>query len=189
MANLTVLYDACVLYPQNLRDLLMHIASTDLVKAKWSPHIHEEWIRNLHQRKPDIPLERLYKVRELMDSYVEDSVVTGYEPLIETLSLPDEDDRHVLAAAIVGRADLIITNNIKDFPPEYLQKFKIEAVHPDKFISDLFDLNPLIVCECVRRQRNNLKKPPRSVDEHLSKLEANSLTETVKRLRDVRDNI
>lgn len=179
---MTVLYDACVLYPQTLRDLLMHLATTDLVRAKWSKDIHDEWIRNVHKNKPDISLEKLQRVRELMDSHVLDALVSGYEPLIEGLSLPDSGDRHVLAAAIVGRADAIITLNLKHFPASSLAPFHLDALHPDDLIFSLLDFAPSVVCQCVKRQREMLKKPPRTVEEHLKRLATILLPKTVARL-------
>lgn len=122
MAKFTVIYDACVLYPQTLRDLLMHLALADLFKAKWSAQIHDEWMRNLHASKPDIPFEKLERVRDLMDAHVRDALVIGHEPLIEALSLPDPDDRHVLAAAIKCGAGGIVTTNLKDFPASALRQ-------------------------------------------------------------------
>ena len=189
MAKFTVVYDACVLYPKTLRDLLMHLATANLFKAKWSRQIHDEWMRNLHEDKPDISMESLERVRDLMDSYVLDGLVTGFEPLIEILDLPDLDDRHVLAAAIVGRADAIITFNLKHFPASALQPYGIEAIHPDKFICAQFDLKPAVVCRCVKTQREALKKPPRTVEEHLARLEAAQLPQAVALLRDFPNDI
>jgi hypothetical protein len=99
VAKFSVIYDACVLYPAPLRDLLMQLALTDLFKARWTDQIHEEWIQALlrWEKYDRIILER---TRELMDASVRDAKVSGYEELIEALVLPDPDDRHVLAAAI-----------------------------------------------------------------------------------------
>lgn len=127
----TALLDACVLYPAALRDLLMRLAVTDLYRAKWTSDIHDEWMRNLAARRPDIPRERIGRIRELMDSHVRDSIVENYAPLIAGLALPDPKDCHVLAAAIKGRADVIVTFNLKDFPDEALAPYGIEAQHPD----------------------------------------------------------
>ena len=115
MSKFTVVYDACVLYPAPLRDALMRLALTDLFKAHWTDHIHDEWINALLRAKKHSP-DSLLRARELMDRHVRDAKVYGYEPLIEGLSLPDPDDRHVLAAAIRCNANAIITFNLKDFP-------------------------------------------------------------------------
>lgn len=182
MAKFTVIYDACVLYPQALRDLLMHLALADIFKAKWSAQIHDEWMRNVRKNKPDIPFNKLERTRDLMDSYVRDGLVTNHEPLIESLSLPDPNDRHVLAAAIKCGAGGIITMNLKDFPAAELEKWDIEAIHPDDFICSQFDLHPGKVCECVKRQREMLRNPPRTVQEHLERLKTIPLPQTVEKL-------
>lgn len=94
-----------------------------------------------------------------MNAHVRDCLVTDYEPLIESLTLPDKDDRHVLAAAIKGRCDLIVTMNIKDFPAEELDKYGIEAQHPDDFIFYLMDLVPEAVVSTAKIHRAALKNP------------------------------
>jgi hypothetical protein len=103
----TALYDACVLYPAPIRDVLMHLALTDLYRARWTNDIHEEWIRSVLKNRPDLSRERLLRARDLMNSHVRDALIHDYEDLIPALSLPDPNDRHVLAAAIKGRVDVI----------------------------------------------------------------------------------
>src|SRR3990167_8164411 len=100
MTNFAVLYDACVLYPAPLRDLLMHLAITDLYRAKWTDEIHEEWINSVLSDRKDLSREYLDRTRDKMNTNVRDCLVEGYQSLIPTLNLPDADDRHVLAAAI-----------------------------------------------------------------------------------------
>ena len=104
--------------------------------------MHEEWITALLRNRPDLSREKLERTRMLMDKHAPDALVTGYEDLIEGLHLPDRDDRHVLAAAIRGRADVIVTANVRDFPADTLTPFEIEAQHPDEFIAHLLDLAP-----------------------------------------------
>jgi hypothetical protein len=104
--------------------------------------------------------------------------------LIDGLLLPDPDDRHVLAAAIRGRADVIITSNLRDFPAEILAPFGIEAQHPDQFISHLLSLSPGIVAEAARDHRESLKNPPKTIGEYMNTLEAQGLEQTVVVLRD-----
>lgn len=187
MATFTALYDACVLYPAPLRDLLMRLAITDLFRARWSNDIHEEWMRNVLADRPDLTSEQLERTRDLMNAHVRDCVVSGYEDLIEGLVLPDPDDRHVLAAAIRTRASVIVTFNLKDFPTDYLAKYGLEAQHPDDFVTHLFDLNQAAVCGAVKAQRAALKNPPKSVDELLDALGQQQLPETVGRLRPYAD--
>lgn len=114
MSHYTVLLDANVLYPAPMRDALMQLAVTDLFKAKWTADIHREWIDALLRNQNGRDRAALERTRDLMDTSVRDCLVAGYEPLIPSLELPDPDDRHVLAAAIVGRCDAIVTQNLKD---------------------------------------------------------------------------
>lgn len=182
MSKYTVVFDACVLYPAPLRDLLLRLASTTLFKAQWTDQIHDEWINALLRTgkyKPEV----LQRTRILMDAYVLDAKVTGYEPLISSLSLPDPDDRHVLAAAIRFNASAIITSNLRDFPAASLGEFGIEALHPDDFIYYQLDMAPEICCKVIREQRVALKKPPLDVDTFLERLQIQQLPKTVSRLR------
>lgn len=187
MANFTAIYDACVLYPAPLRDLLMHLALSELFRAKWTNAIHDEWIRSLLKDRPDLTRGQLERTRALMNVHVRDCLVTNYEDLIPSLVLPDPDDRHVLAAAIQGRADAIVTFNLADFPADALARYNIEARHPDDFIVRLLDLAPGTVCAVVKRLRENLHNPPKSADELLATFESQGLPQTVARLRQFLD--
>lgn len=135
-----VLFDACVLYPAPVRDLIIELAIADLYRAKWSNRIHDEWINSLGNNRPDLSREKLEKTRQLINESIDDSLVEGYETLAEILDLPDRDDRHVLAAAIKAQAQIIVTYNIKDFPANRLDAFGIEAQHPDDFFLNQCDL-------------------------------------------------
>lgn len=183
MSQFTAIFDACVLYPAPLRDLLMHLALTDLFRAKWTNAIHEEWISSVLRNRPDLSRQQLERTRQLMNAHVRDCLVTDFEDLIPVLSLPDPDDRHVLAAAIRSRADVIVTFNLSDFPSRTLKKWGIEAQHPDDFINHLLDLDTELVCAAARTQRKSLKNPPLSVDDFLDRLEWQGLTQTVGELR------
>lgn len=185
MAEYTALFDACVLYPFQLRDLLLHLSRTDLFRAKWTNDIHDEWIRSLVKNGGD--LKKLERTRRLMDQAVPDCLVTGYERLIDSLTLPDRNDRHVLAAAIKADADVIVTTNLRHFPQAILAKFDIEAQHPDDFVVCQLDLDEAEVLAAVKRQRAALRKPPLSIDEFLRSLERVQLPMTVERLRPFSD--
>jgi len=115
----TAVYDACVLYPAPLRDFLMWLALSGRFRARWSLEIHNEWKRNLLKNRPDLTTEQLDRTSDLMDQAIPDACVYGYERLIEGLTLPDVDDRHVLAAAIRCNASVIVTFNQKDFPDDW----------------------------------------------------------------------
>jgi hypothetical protein len=185
--NYTALLDACVLYPAPLRDLLLSIAVTDLFRARWTDQIHEEWIAALVKEGRD--RSRLERTRKVMDTAVPDCLVKGYEGIIDSLVLPDKKDRHVLAAAIVGGADVIVTFNLSDFPAKALEPYDIEAQHPDDFLICQLDLSEELVLEAVRAQRARLKKPAYSVEEFLLTLSKQSLPQTVERLKKARHQI
>ena len=132
--RVTAFLDASVLYSAPLRDLLMHLAMRDLFLARWSDRVHEEWITALLRNRSDLTPERLARTRRLMDDNIDDALVRGYEPIVDQLTLPDPNDRHVLAAAIHGGASVIVTVNLRDFPTNILTTHGIEAQHPDTFI-------------------------------------------------------
>lgn len=169
MASFTVVYDACVLYPAAVRDLVVELARTGLLRAKWTARIHAEWINAVVRDRPELDRARLERVAELMNSAVLDCLVTGFESLEAGLtSLPDHDDRHVVAAAIHCGAQEIVTFNLRHFPEAALLPYGIRAVHPDLFVEHLLDLNAEAVCEAVRRIRRRLVNPPRSAQEMIA---------------------
>ncbi len=183
MANFTVVYDANVLYPAPLRDFLMRLALTDLFRARWSEDIHDEWMRKVLESRPDLKREQLERTRELMNQHVHDCLVEDYQNLTSSLELPDPDDRHVLAAAIRANASVIVTFNLKDFPPQHVAQYGIEAQHPDDFLTHLIDLNQARVCAAAEEQRKSLRNPPKSVDEFLDILIRQGLPQTVMLLK------
>ena len=137
-----VVYDANVLYHSYQRSLLIEVAQAGLVRARWTEQILDEVFRNLKKNRPDLSPARLDRTRELMNGAIRDVLVTGYEPLIGALDLPDPGDRHVRAAAIKVGAQTIVTNNLKDFPADRLAAWDIEASSADDFLHAMVDLNP-----------------------------------------------
>lgn len=178
-----------MLYPAPLRDLLMGLAGAGLFRARWTDEIHNEWIENLLENEPQRQRAKLERTRDLMNAAVLDCLVTGYEELIPALTLPDPGDRHVLAAAIRGRADVIVTYNLKHFPDSVLSGYGIAAQHPDEFVSNLIGLDAEGVYTAVKEQRARLKNPPKSAEEFLETLEKQSLAQTVAHLRKALDLI
>ena len=183
MSSYTALLDANVLYPAPVRDLLLQLAVTDLYKARWTAHIHREWIDNLLKNEPHRKRADLERTRDLMDNATRDALVTGYQSLIESLTLPDPDDRHVLAAAIVGRCDVIVSTNLKDFPESALEPFGIDAQHPDEFLCNHLHLAQGLFCSCVQKVRRRLTKPRYTVEEYLQNLTRSGLVATAAELR------
>ena len=177
-----VVLDACVLYPSFLRDLLIRLGLTGLYQPKWSATIEDEWQRNLLANRTDLTPEQIQHTAALMNKAVPDAMITGFEPLIDSVDLPDVDDRHVVAASVRSNSEIIVTFNLKDFPAPALNAFGIEALHPDDFVMDLFDLNRALVLSAVTTQRSNLRRPPMSVDEYLEALLRQGMAQTVKEL-------
>jgi hypothetical protein len=160
----------------------MELAATGLFRARWTDRIHEEWIGNLLRDRPSLKREQLERTRDLMNQTVPDCLIEGYEDLIEALTLPDRNDRHVVAAAIRGGCDAIITTNLKDFPKNALSKYDIEAQHPDEFIYSQFDLHIASVVLSAQRCRARLKNPPKTAGEYISTLEQLGLVLTATEL-------
>ncbi len=184
MAAFTAFYDASVLYGSTLRNLLMHLALTGLFRARWSAGVHEEWTTALLRNRPDLSRENLERTRMLMDKHAEDALVTGYEDLIDGLHLPDPNDRHVLAAAIRGRASVIVTFNMRHFPAEILTPLEIEAQHPDDFVMHLWDLSAGSVLAAATRHRESLKNPMKAPVEYVAMLQKEGLNATAAILSD-----
>jgi predicted nucleic acid-binding protein len=180
---ISVVYDACVLYPAPLRDLLLSLAKAKAVFPFWSEEIRDEWIGSLLRKRPNLE-ERQKRTRREMDIHFPDSLVRGYESITPTLQLPDPKDCHVLAAAIHAKAEYIVTFNLKDFPQTILAVYNIEAVLPDDFVLRLIQENPNRVMEAVKNHRLRLVHPPKTPDEYLATLEKQGLTKTVAFLRE-----
>ncbi|WP_183066600.1 PIN domain-containing protein [Streptomyces sp. gCLA4] len=178
-----VVYDACVLYPSTLRDLLIRIAQAGLVQAKWTERILDEVFANLQANRPELDPARLTRTRELMVRAVRDCLIKDYEALESALDLPDVDDRHVLAAAVKSRAQLIVTNNLRDFPGETLRTWNVEAVSADDFVLAQIDLDRQRVFASVQQIADSWRNPPGVAGDVLDRLERDGLLESAAALR------
>jgi predicted nucleic acid-binding protein len=169
-------YDADVLYPNTLRDLLIRIAQLpNLVQAKWTDQILDEMTRALQKNRPDISDEKVSRLRELMNAAVRDCLVTGHEPLIPVLELPDPDDRHVLAAAIKINAQLIVTRNLRHFPASKLAPWGVKAKSPDDFVRDQIGIDRQAVWACIQQIVDSRTRHPVTADDVLGELARSGL--------------
>jgi predicted nucleic acid-binding protein len=186
MPPLRALLDANVLYPAELRSFLLYLAVAELYQPKWSEEIHEEWISSLLANRLDLTRNQLERTRELMQKAAPDALVTGYAALMPRLALPDPGDRHILAAAIKGRAAVIVTKNLKDFPPGALAPFGIQAQSPDAFCLRLLQQSGIEVQQAAEQHRLSLKNPAKTRAEYLDTLASQGLLQTVETLRNSR---
>lgn len=157
----TALLDACVLYPMAVCDALMGVAATGIYAAKWTQRIDDEWMRSL-ERQRGLPPGALHIRRNAMHAACPDweVPVDAWQPLEAGIArLPDPNDRHVLAAAIAGHADCIVTANLKDFPAAAVGPLGIEVLHPDTFLVAQLDLDPLKVLPAFKAMRERLRNP------------------------------
>lgn len=161
----------------------MRLAVHELIQAKWSEKIHEEWMTAVLRERPDLTRQQLERTRQLMDLHAGDCLVSGYEWRIENLSLPDENDRHVLAAAIEAEADAIVTWNLSDFPQATLAAQGIERWTPDDLLMHLLAINEDAIVKLMHEHRAVLKNPPKSAAEYLETLEQQRLSRSVQVLR------
>jgi hypothetical protein len=176
-------FDACILYPFHLRNVIVQAAVDRLVHARWTDEIHDEWMRNLVANVPNLSVERLNATKQLMAIALPDAMILGYERHIETISLPDPDDRHVVAAAIEAKATHILTWNLRHFPARVLKAYGLVRQTPDAFLADLYDQVPQLLLASLANARRNLSKSGLSAEEFLNMLREQKLTQLQKRLR------
>lgn len=186
-----VVYDACVLHSAALRDFLLRLAGTELFQAKWSERIIEEVIASVvarqKQRGRPITEEQADHLAEMMRRGVPDSVVERSDRLEDGIELPDPDDRHVVAVAIRSGAQVIVTDNLADFPDVVLAPLGLEALSADRFVLSVFDLpgGEIAVLRALESQAAALSRPPRSVAEIVAGLEHAGLVASAVRMRDL----
>lgn len=181
----TVVYDACVLYPVRLRDFLLRAGYTPQLnlRARTSATILDELGRALVDNEA-MPADRWAPHRNQIVGAIENFLVEGYGQLVDSISLPDVNDRHVVAAAIRCQAQAIVTFNLKDFPARALDDFDIEAIHPDDFCVSLIEQSAVACVELIHQQLSALTRPPISLDELTRRFERMGLQLTAGRLRD-----
>ncbi|QIM48112.1 PIN domain-containing protein [Pusillimonas sp. DMV24BSW_D] len=186
----TALLDACVLYPLAMADSLMSLATAGFFAAKWTTRIEDEWVRAIERNRPDL-VGKLNVRRDAMREAVPDWEIpeSAWSQLFHGVVLPDPNDRHVLSAAIAGHVDCIVTSNLQDFPASVLMEFELEAVDPDTFIVNQWDLDPVNAIAAFKRMRQRRRKPGSTPAEFADALERGGLPTTAGRLRDASELI
>lgn len=142
-------YDANALFAKHTRYLLLGFAVYGVVQARWSARLLEETAASLAGKLRGDSLEDLGHFIKTETDLIRDGLVSGYEHWLPSLSLPDDGDLHVLAAAIESGATAIVTDNLRDFPLEALDPWGIVAVEPDAFLLQCIDANPVLAVRLV----------------------------------------
>jgi hypothetical protein len=186
VAPLIAVCDANVLYSIVLTDLILSLGSADLFYPRWTARIHDEWSSNLAADRPDLDPTKIARRRQQMDAAIDDCLIEGYEHLIPGLTLPDKDDVHVLAAAIHGGAQIILTYNQRHFPKKALAPFGLTAPHPDDFLTGLLEHHTTEVEAVIGEMRARKKKPAMSWEKMLRKIENQRLPKFTAKLRATR---
>lgn len=178
----TVVLDACVLYPAPVRDILLSLAHQGLFRARWTQTINDEWLRNVIIDRPELNPANLEATVKQMAQAIPDALIVGYEKFASTIELPDPDDRHVVAAALVGHADAIVTFNLRDFPSRVLEPLGLEAQHPDDFVVNQLHLSLTEALKAVKAQRLRLQNPAQLPSQLLNTFERCGLPQTASLL-------
>lgn len=159
MGRFSALLDACVLVPVALADTLLRLAEADLYRPLWSQLILDEMVTTIEDIHPALSGGPARRRAQTMDRAFDDARVRGWEPLVEGIALPDQGDRHVVAAAVRGQADLIVTANLSDFPATCLEPLGLEAQSPDDFLLNQLDLDPDVVIATLHAQAAAARRP------------------------------
>ena len=169
------LLDTSVLWPSLQRDFLLSLAVEGLYRPLWSSEILAELeyheTRKLVNRgeQPDAAAARARQLIDQMTTAFDDSLVESWEPYDGTFNLPDPDDEHVAAAALVGGAGAIVTDNLKDFPIANVPAH-IKVLSPAEFAADTVAVSPDIALRAVRTMTSRYSKPPLTTEDVLSRL-------------------
>ena len=177
------LLDANVLYAAPVRDIFLQLTVNGLFRVRWTERIHSEWLSALLRERRGFDRAKLERTRALMNRAAPDCLIVGYEALASTLRLPDPNDTHVLAAAIVGECDTIVTENAADFPGEIVARHGIVMSSPDNFLIRHLESASAEFCEAAKTIRGRLRNPPLTVEQYLANLGRSGLVETASALQ------
>jgi Cu2+-containing amine oxidase len=146
------------------------MAETGVFRVLWNPEILDEMARNVIENNPRLDPDVVNRMVDDMNRAFPDALVTGYETLASTMT-NDPKDRHVLAAAVMGRADVVVTNNLRHFPASARDPYGIDAQDADTFLTNQFELAREEAVEMLRRWSEDLHNPPLTPNQILNILE------------------
>lgn len=170
MTKPVVVLDACVLVPIRLATTLLWLAEAGLFQPMWSEQILDEVRRNL-PKVGVAPDKATHRVAMMRSAFEHEAMVEGFEDLLDGLTC-DFKDRHVLAAAIRGGAETILTYNLSDFPESSVSPHDVAVQHPDAFLTQLLAEESEVVMEVLKHQMAARRSPPETVRDFLAALTA-----------------
>jgi len=184
----TAFVDACVLASALKRNLILSLAEAELYRVRWSQRVIDETeqaiARMLVDRGVPDAKERAGRACKTMTRAFDDAMVEQYEALQRgLLALPDPGDAHVLAAAVKTRADVIVTDNLKDFPAELLEPYGIEPKSADDFVADAIDLHRDTALMAIERMRLRFRRPPKSPQQLAAALRREGMAQTAELIK------
>lgn len=165
----SVVLDACVLYPISLRDTLLNLAEAGCFRVLWTEEILAETSRNIVEDTPGLSAEHLDKTFAAMRRAFPEAMVEGYVHLIDSMTNHPKD-RHVLAAAVAASAEMIVTFNTRDFPDSACDQFGVAVLTPDAFLSEIIDARAQLVGTVLAAQAARKTRPRMSTTEVLDRL-------------------
>lgn len=172
----TALIDATVLSGALKRNITLSLAEEGFFRPRWSKLILDEVEKAVAEQIKD--KRHAATQRHRIETAFPESLVTGFECLIDGLKLPDPNDCHVLAAAIETRASVLVTDNLKDFPAAVLEAHSIHPISPDDFIADVLDLELPSAVAALRRMRERFAKPALTAEALILKIESIGMPQT-----------
>jgi predicted nucleic acid-binding protein len=182
----TAFVDACVLAKSLPRNLMLNLAEAEFFLVRWSHPVMDEThraIERMQAKQPDAA-KRAASACAAMERAFDDAIVEGFDSFLPVCAvLPDQNDAHVLAAAIKTRADVLVTDNLKHFPEDVLATFNIEARSADAFIADTVALDEGLAVAVIGRMRQDCRQPPLTADKLLRTMEARGLLKTADVLK------
>lgn len=180
MAIIPVVLDSCVIFPMPLCDTLLRAAEANLYRVHFSQEILDGATRNL-VKKGKMTEAKAARFQAMIKTHFPEAIVEVPEELVAAMT-NHPADRHVVAAAIIAKAEIIVTTNLKHFPTEALAPFDLTAQHPDVFLTQMNELFPGLMTQIIQRQSKDLKNPPLSFTELLNKL-SNQVPEFISQIR------
>jgi len=185
MQSFTVVLDACVLVPVTAADTLLRLAEREMYRPVWSARIITEAKRTVERLHPELSAGQIdHRFRSMSEAF-EDASVSGWERLEGSIVLPDENDRHVVACALVAGADAIVTNNIRDFPAEDSGTAQHRGNQDGRFLARPLRSRSRRFAAVIREQASDAMHPPLSTHEVLDNLDAAGAPETAAELRPI----